>query len=239
METLLFIINHVGIISFAAAGAMIAIDHETDLFGVVLLALITCFGGGMTRDVIAGQAIDREIPAFFTDMSLEIIFCVVTAITVFVLAALFKRQYVEKEAFVDKINNVLDALGIGVFAAAGVGAYIEVGPLVAITMGLLSSIGGSIVRDIMLRTVPFVLRKRIYAVAVLAGSSVYYLIVKVFMPNAESAGAVATVSCIIVIFTIRMCATAFKLNMPKAIRFSELRAEEESPEKSETLEIKK
>lgn len=226
METLLLIINFIGIASFAAAGAMIAIDHETDLFGVLLLSIVTCFGGGMTRDVIAGQAIGREIPAFFTDMNYEIVICVVTTVTVFVLAALFKKQYVEKEATVDKINNVLDALGIGIFAAAGTGAYIEVSPLVAITMGLLSSIGGSIIRDIMLRTVPFVLRKRIYAVAVLIGSSAYYLIAKVLMKGMESSGVVATVVCIALIFTIRMCATAFKWNMPKAIIFSKLRSEE-------------
>ena len=205
---------------------MIAIDHETDLFGVVLLSVVTCFGGGMLRDVIAGQSIGRKIPAFFTDMSLEIALCVATAVAVFLIAAVFKRQYVEKEAAVDKINNVLDALGIGVFAAAGVGAYIDVSPLVAIFMGLLSSIGGSITRDIMLNTVPFVLTKRIYAVAILIGSSVYYVIVKCIIPNSESSGVIATVACIIVIFTIRMCATAFKWNMPKAIRFSELRDEE-------------
>ena len=52
MELVLDIINIVGIISFAAAGAMIAIDKETDLFGVIFLSLITCFGGGMLRDVI-------------------------------------------------------------------------------------------------------------------------------------------------------------------------------------------
>ena len=73
----------------------------------------------MIRDVIAGQAIGRTIPAFFTDMNLEILVCVVTAVIVFVLAACFKQKYVDKEASVDKINNVLDALGIGVFAAAG------------------------------------------------------------------------------------------------------------------------
>ena len=222
METILFIINLIGIVSFAAAGAMIAIDHETDLFGVVLLALITCFGGGMTRDVIAGQAIGRQIPAFFTDMNVDIVLCVATSIGAFLVAAIFQKRYVEKAVTVDKINNVLDALGIGVFAAAGTSAYLEVSPLVAISMGLLSSIGGSIIRDIMLNTVPFVLRKRIYAVAVLVGSSAYYLISKVIMPEAESADVVATVVCILVIFTIRMCATAFKWNMPKAIRFSEL-----------------
>ena len=226
METVLVIINYLGIISFAAAGAMIAIDHETDLFGVVLLALLTCFGGGMLRDVIAGQSIGREIPAFFTDMTVEIILCFATAVAVFILAAVFKKKYVESEAAVDRINNVLDALGIGVFAAAGTGAYLEVSPLVAIVMGLISSIGGSIIRDIMLNTVPFVLTKRIYAVAILIGSSVYYVIAKVLMPDAESANVVATVACTLIIFVIRMCATAFKLNMPKAIRFSELRNEE-------------
>ena len=122
METLLLIINYIGIISFAAAGAMIAIDHETDLFGVVLLSVITCFGGGMLRDVIAGQAIGRTIPAFFTDMNADIVICIVTTLAVFVIAALFKKKYIEKEAAVDRINNVLDALGIGVFAAAGTGA---------------------------------------------------------------------------------------------------------------------
>ena len=114
METLLLIINFIGIVSFAAAGAMIAIDHETDFFGVVFLSVITCFGGGMLRDVIVGQSIGRRIPAFFTDMNLEIVFCIVTAIAVFVVAAVFKKQYVEKESAVDRINNVLDALGIGV-----------------------------------------------------------------------------------------------------------------------------
>jgi uncharacterized membrane protein YeiH len=226
METLLLIINYIGIVSFAAAGAMIAIDHETDLFGVVLLSLLTCFGGGMLRDVIAGQSIGREIPAFFTDMTVEILLCLITAVVAFVIAAAFKRKYVEKEAAVDRINNILDALGIGVFAAAGTGAYLDVNPLVAIVMGLLSSIGGSIIRDIMLNTVPFVLTKRVYAVAILIGSSAYYLIAKVLMAGAESADVVATVACIVIIFTIRMCATLFKWNMPKAIRFSELRSEE-------------
>ena len=78
----------------------------------------------------------------------------------------------------------------------------------------------------MLNTVPFVLTKRIYAVAILIGSSIYYVIAKVLMPDAESSNVIATVACTAIIFVIRMCATAFKLNMPKAIRFSELRNEE-------------
>ena len=214
MEQVLEIINVIGIISFAAAGAMIAIDKETDCFGVVLLSLITCFGGGMLRDVLAGQAIGRTIPVFFTGLKMEIIVCVCTAFLVFLLAFIFKEKYVKEEATVDKINNILDALGLGVFASVGTGAYAEVGPFVAITMGLISSVGGSMIRDVILRDIPLVLRKRVYAIACIAGSSVYYLIYAVFMKGVPSANVVATISCMTVIFAIRMCATIFRWNLP-------------------------
>ena len=231
MEIVLEIINIVGIISFAAAGAMIAIDKETDLFGVILLSLITCFGGGMLRDMLAGQAIGRELPAFFTELKMEIIVCVSTAFVVFLLASIFKEQYVKEEATVEKMNNVLDALGLGVFASAGTGAYAELGPFVAIVMGLISSVGGSIIRDVILRDIPFVLRKRVYAVACIVGSALYYIIFAVFLKGMPSANVVATVSCMAVIFIIRMCATAFRWNMPKAIVFSKIKNSAKDEEK--------
>ena len=236
MELVLDIINVIGIISFAAAGAMIAIDKETDLFGVIFLSLITCFGGGMLRDTLAGHAIGRELPVFFTELKMEIIVCVLTAFAVFLIAFAFKEKYVKEEATVEKINNVLDALGLGVFASVGTGAYIALGPFVAIVMGLTSSVGGSIIRDVILRDIPLVLRKRVYAVATLIGSAVYYLIVAVFMKGMASANIVGTIACTSVIFAIRMCATVFRWNMPKAIDFSKIKAAEQS--ESEKAEIK-
>lgn len=226
MDTVLFIIHIVGIISFSAAGAMVAIDKETDFFGVIFLSVITCFGGGMIRDIIAGQSIGRELPVFFTEMNLEIIVCICTASLVFFLAAMFKHHYVKEEAKVDQINNILDALGIGVFSAAGTGAYVCHGFFVAIVLGMISSIGGSITRDIILRDIPVILRKRIYALATLAGSAVYFVVSQYLMTGQESADVVATVCCVVVIFAIRMCATVFKWNMPKAIDFGKLRAEQ-------------
>ena len=218
MEILLLIIEFIGVISFAAAGAMVAISKETDLFGVVFLSVITCFGGGLLRDTIASE----DLPIFFTDMKMHIIVCIFVSLAVFVIAKRFKRQYVENEERVEKINNVLDALGLGVFAAAGTGMYIEEGALVALIFGMLSSVGGSILRDTMLREIPFVLRKRVYAVATLAGSGTYYLIDRVIMEPSEASQVVATVACITVIFVIRMCATHYRWNMPKAIIFSEM-----------------
>ena len=231
MELVLEIINIVGIISFAAAGAMVAIDKETDCFGVIFLSLITCFSGGMLRDMLAGQAIGREMPVFFTELKMEIIVCVCTAFVVFLIAYIFKEHYVKEETAVEKINNVLDALGLGVFASVGTGAYAELGPFVAITMGLISSVGGSITRDVILRDIPLVLRKRVYAVACIIGSAVYYLIVAVFMKGMPSADVVATVSCMAVIFIIRMCATVFRWDIPKAIDFEKIKAMAEEKEK--------
>jgi uncharacterized membrane protein YeiH len=226
METVLEIINIIGIISFAAAGAMVAIDHETDLFGVLLLSLTTCFGGGLIRDIIGGQSIGRELPLVFTDMKMEIIVCILTAFSVFFIAMALKSRYVKEEAKVESINNILDALGIGVFTAAGTSAYHELGFFIAMFMGLLSSVGGSVTRDIILRTVPTILRKRIYALACLAGSAVYFCVVKFILPGAPSADLVGTICCIAVIFVIRICATVFRWNMPKAIDFNKIRQED-------------
>ena len=233
IQIILNIINIIGIISFAAAGAMIAINKETDIFGVVILSVITCFGGGILRDVIVG----KRLPVFFDSQGMEIIVCVLTAFVVFLLAFIFKEKYVKEEATVEKINNVLDALGLGVFASVGTAAYIEEGAFVAIIMGLISSVGGSVIRDVILRDIPLILRKRVYAVAVLLGSSVYYLVAAVFMREMKYGDILATISCVAVIFVIRMLATVFRWNMPKAIDFSKIK-KAEIPESKDEKAIK-
>ena len=222
LDIILDIINIIGIISFAAAGAMISIDKEMDLFGVLFLSVMTCFGGGILRDVMAGNEIGRMIPVFFTQLKMEIIVCVLTALIVFLLAFLQKERYVKEEVKVEKINNVLDALGLGVFAAVGTAAYTTLGPFVSIVMGLTSAVGGGIIRDVILREIPFVFRKRVYAVACILGSGVYYIIHELFMKGMKSADVVSTIACVVVIFAIRMLATVFRWNMPRAIDFSKM-----------------
>ncbi len=217
MEALLYFIELVGVISFSAAGAMIAIDAETDLLGVLILSLTTCFGGGLMRDIIAGDG----LPAFFS-MHLELVICVLTSLVIFITAALFKREYVSEEETVNKINNVLDALGIGVFAATGTAMYISHGPLVSIVAGTLTAVGGGLLRDVILRNVPFILRKRVYAVAVILGASLYYIFETYVLSGVESSSVISTIICLGTVFIIRMCATRFEWNIPKAIIFSEI-----------------
>ena len=114
------------------------------------------------------------------------------------------------------------------FSAMGTASYISTGPFVAITMGMISSIAGGLVRDVILNEIPFVLKKYIYAIPTILGSAVYYVIAVHILPNTEYGTTVATVSCLVLIFTIRMLATYFRWNMPKAIDFRKMREEVKS-----------
>ena len=226
METIVSILEIIGVISFSAAGAIVAIDKEMDIFGVLLMSIVTCFGGGMLRDVLAGSAIGLDRPWFFSgasDANTYIVIATATSVVVFLLAAAFKRAYVKEHRLVLSINNILDAIGIGVFSAIGTANYVEAGPLVAIAMGMISAVGGGLTRDVILNDIPFVLRKYIYAVPTIIGSAIYYVVLVHIFPGTDYAKTVATIACILCIFIIRMLATYFKWNMPKAIDFGKMR----------------
>lgn len=231
------IIEHIGVLAFAISGAIVAIDRETDIFGVVFLSFVTAFGGGIMRDIFLG--LPAGVPLFFTRSYLSlIIVCFVTSLAVFFFAMVFKKRFIEDEKLLDSINNYIDAVGIGAFTVSGAMISIDAGhanPFFAIAMGMIACIGGGMLRDIMLNDVPFVLRKRIYAIAAAAGAGVYYLIWWI-SPEAEVAamiiGALTTV-------LIRVLATVFKWNAPKAINFTKLRAEFASKTKDENELINK
>ena len=226
MITVLRIIEIIGFISFSMSGALISIDKETDLFGVIFLSITTCFGGGLIRDVIIGQ-----LPVMFTSLYLEVLITLLTSVAVFLLARIFKRKYVQHENTVIRFNNYVDALALGIFCVAGVQICIDMhadkGMFLAVSMGMITAVGGGMIRDLMLRDIPFVLRKRIYAVAAILGSVIYYVIVVFAMPNSEAGQLVGTIACVAVVFALRVLATHFKLNMPKAIIFSEMNSDEE------------
>ena len=219
IDILFTIMEHLGVIAFAISGALVAIEKETDAFGVLVLAFITSFGGGIIRDLILGL----PIPGFFTEAYLSaIITCLITVALVMVFAVCFRNVFLEKSKLINTVNNYIDAVGLGAFTVSGAQIAISVGgsqtsPLVAIMMGVTACIGGGMIRDVMLGTIPFVLRKRIYAIAALAGAGVYYLLWYFNVDEALSmiVGALTTI-------LIRVLATVFKLNIPKIISYSKI-----------------
>ena len=94
MDIAIAVLEVLGVISFSISGAFVGVDKEMDLVGVIFLSIMTSFFGGIMRDLILGRT-----PIFFTDkiMYLYIAISVLTAVTVFVFAAVFKRRYVRVE----------------------------------------------------------------------------------------------------------------------------------------------
>lgn len=231
MDIAIAVLEVLGVISFSISGAFVAIDKEMDLVGVIFLSIMTSFFGGIMRDLILGRT-----PIFFTDkiMYLYIAISVLTAVTVFVFAAVFKRRYVREEERITRINNYIDAVGIGVFSVSSVMGSVEylesVGrdpkAFLVITLGMIGAVGGGVVRDVCMREIPFVFRKRIYALAALGGSVIYYLLSRFAFGADNLAGQI--ISCVVgatFVIAIRVLATVFKWNLPKAINFAKLEEE--------------
>ena len=210
------IIETVAIIAFAISGSTVAIDNGMDLFGVVFLGMTTCFGGGIMRDVILGR-----MPLFFTSMWLHVTVAFAVSLLTFLAALVFRRGYKKNEERVLSVINYIDALGIGAFTVSGVKmcieSFSEYGALLAVFMGALTAVGGGMIRDICLRTVPFILRKRIYVLASLAGGVIYYFLTVSFEKSIFTEVLFSFIG-ISVVFIIRVLATVFKWNLPRAVR---------------------
>ena len=211
MEIFSTVIEVIGVIAFSVSGSMVAIRRKTDLFGVMLLAILTSMGGGLLRDTI----FSFSPPAIF-GLKWYLLICVVVSIIVFLIARKYSKTYLENETKIEHINDVFDALGLGIFAIVGTKVGIENGfgndVVITLSCGVISGIGGGIIRDVLTKSIPFVLVKRIYAIAAILGSGVYY-IMYLFEINDEF----AIVTGVLVTFILRLLAMIFKWNMPKAI----------------------
>ena len=211
MNSFFLVCEWVGTAAFAVSGAMVAVDKGMDLFGVIFLAMVTALGGGTLRDVLIGHF----PPRMFTNYH-YLLLAVVCAVAVFMLANIYKDRYVRREHLIEQVNNVFDAVGLGVFAVSGARIGMESGfmnnAFLVTFLGMTTAVGGGMIRDVLLQRIPFVLNKRIYAVAAIAGALTYWVIEYVFrMPvMAYSVGWLATV-------TLRMLATIYKWNLPRAI----------------------
>ena len=210
LENSLYVFELTGTAAFALAGAMVAIEKRTDLFGVIFLAITTAMGGGIIRDILMG-----EFPARFFSNHICIMLSFGLALLVFGIASSKRLYYQKNKAAVEHINLIFDALGLGAFAVSGTSMGIEAGfadnAVFVIFLGMTTAIGGGVIRDLMLGEIPFVLCKHIYAVAAISGAMAFYL----FYQN----GIAQIVSMLLGLsttFVLRLCAIHFKWNLPKA-----------------------
>ncbi len=208
-ELVLHLLEWIGVVAFAISGAMAAIHKRVDLFGVLLMGVITALGGGVVRDTLLGELPPRMFatPEF-------VLVAALTAAVVFLIAKRFKREFRDRAALIESINNVFDAAGLGAFTVTGARVAMAAGhdgAFFVICLGVITGIGGGVLRDIMIQEIPMVLRKHIYAVASILGGCVYFYSIR-FGVN----GTLAAFVSVLVVFTIRLMATLFRWNLPRA-----------------------
>lgn len=207
-----FFVELLGTIAFAISGAMLAIERKMDVFGVLVLGLVTAMGGGFMRDVVLGKV----PPSMFTNPIMVGAGLATSLYTFFVIR--MNQQFIPhlSEGKFQWILNATDAVGLGLFTVAGVNVAIDAGyadcHMLVIFLGMLTGVGGGMLRDILAGLTPAILRKHIYACASLIGAVGYdWLLTQV-----PSRGISMFFGSVIVI-TIRMLAYYYKWNLPKAI----------------------
>lgn len=212
MDTMLLVLELIGTCAFAVSGAVLGITKRFDIFGVIFSAIITSLGGGTVRDVLMGNL----PPAMFRNY-IYLIFALVTALLTFITASILKNKFSENIVVIDRVNNIFDAIGLGVFTIAGMNVAINGGFMdnffFVVFLGMTTGCGGGILRDVIVGDIPFVLRKRVYAVASIGGGVLYYLLFVVF----EQGQIISMVAGILVIFLLRIFASVFKWDLPRAI----------------------
>ena len=199
----------IGTIAFAVSGALIAVSCSLDLFGVVFMGCVTACGGGIIRDILIGK-----VPPSVFDNSYIIFIATLSAIAVFIIAYINRHHFDTLREKLEKINNVFDAIGLSVFSVVGVEVAISSGfddkKLFCILMGMLTGVGGGILRDVFADKTPYVFKKHIYAIASLLGSGLFYAL-RVTVGNIVLSASLA----MILVFSVRMLATIYLWKLPK------------------------
>ncbi len=181
VNTLLVGFDLGGTFVFALSGAVAGVKHRLDLFGVLVLSFAAGNSGGIARDVMIGAT----PPAAISDWRY---------IAVSMLAGVVTFYWYRTINRLSSPVLVFDAAGLALFAVAGAGKALafHAGPVAATLLGMLTGIGGGMVRDVLVSEIPTVLRTELYAVAALIGAAVVVLGRMLHIPTsvAASAGAV-------------------------------------------------
>jgi len=162
-------LSGVGIV--ALSGALLAVRKGFDVVGVTALALAAGLGGGMIRDVLLGALPPRALTH-----------------ATYLLAALAAALFHPALARLDTGVRLLDAVGLGLFAVSGAAASLDAGlsPLPAILLGVVSGVGGGVVRDVLALETPLVLHRDIYALAALLGAGTFVGATRAGLPTPET-----------------------------------------------------
>lgn len=208
MNVLIIFLDVIGTIAFAISGAMIGMKKHMDVLGVSILGVTTAVGGGIIRDIIIGLT----PPSAFRDPRDTILALIVMLI---MLQKQCRQFFLKKPDRFKWLLIVMDAIGLGAFTTIGIQVAAEyVGQhnaFLLIFVGVVTGVGGGVLRDLFADRIPSIFVKQVYASASLLGAIVCVLLW-------DSAGNwVAMLAGTVTVVLLRLCSAYFQWNLPQAI----------------------
>ena len=194
----LILLDYMGIFAFALSGALKGLCKQMDVFGILVLALVTAVGGGTVRDLIIGHI----PPRWLSEPSYVLLVAAATLAAVGLPRVLIKTE---------RVILFFDAIGLGVFTVIGAQQALdaELGGIGVVTVGCITAVGGGMIRDLLAAEVPVVLHKEIYASAAVVGGLLVWALQFTTIPHAIGLTASA-----VVVVTIRLLAMRYHWGLP-------------------------
>ena len=207
METVLFVLEIVGTLAFAVSDAFVGVRRDMDVFGVIILGLTTAVGGGVIRDLILGLTPPRTF-----QHPIYAMIAVAASVAVFLIA---RRGFTEKTTGpYSVVMLIMDSLGLGAFTVSAIGTALEQGveynAFLLVFTGVVTGVGGGVLRDVMAGQTPYIFLKHVYASASLLGA----VLCVIMMPLTGDAWAIALGMTATVV--IRLLSAYFRWNLPHA-----------------------
>jgi uncharacterized membrane protein YeiH len=200
IQNVVLILDLFGTMAFAVTGAFKAIEHKADIVGIIILATITGVAGGTIRDIVLGHFPPHSI----SDPN----YVIITTVTGIVIFFLYPKMQKHWNLFLK-----FDALGLGVFTAIGATLAYQLFGMNFLAMalaGMVTAVGGGILRDMFVNEIPMVIVKELYASASFLGVVLFYVIL---MSGLQIE--IATIGAILVTTILRLIAMKYNWNLPK------------------------
>lgn len=199
MSEVFYVMELIGTIAFAMSGAFVAIEQKMDIFGVIILGITTSIGGGIIRDLLLGI-----VPPLGLVNPIYSVIAIIVSIIVFIPKI---RKHINLDS---KFFVFVDAIGLGVFTVSGcIKALPFDNILFQLFLGVLTGVGGGVLRDVFATQKPMIFVRHFYALASLIGALV-------FMVLQNQSQVIAMIAGVVTIAVLRMLAATFKWHLPKA-----------------------
>ncbi len=209
MDIFVTVLELIGTVAFAASGALTAMKKHMDLLGIIVLGVVTAIGGGIVRDLILGAT-----PPFAFRDPLCAFVAIATSLLLFIPQ--LRRPLMRNQKIFDLAMLFMDSLGLGIFTVMGIWIAMDLSPdrsrFLLTFVGVITGVGGGVIRDMLAGQTPYIFVKHIYACASMVGAIVCAFLWKLLPEYAVMLLGVA------IILIIRLLSAHFRWNLPRVNR---------------------